>query len=133
MDGNRIGPQLDGFLHGAYKGFGSRVRGHLGAPGEVNDQANVLSALPVAGPNQSFMDDNGIRAPYGHRIDGRVHIDQPLNGPDRHPVIHRDDHRLARISVHDTLYPNFLSHHGLFPPFFEIKKAVRKFFFTALK
>jgi hypothetical protein len=40
-------------------------------------------------------------------------------------VIHRDDHRLPCLSVHDTFHTNLFPYHDLSPPWFRDKKTVR--------
>jgi hypothetical protein len=63
------------------------------------------------------MEDNSIRSAFHDGLNRLLDIDQPGNWSLSHPMIHRDDHRLARISVYDTFHPNLLPDHDLFPPY----------------
>jgi hypothetical protein len=79
------------------------------------------------------MDHEGIRASVRHGVDGLLQIDQPGDRPDRHPMIHWDDHRLPGLPVHNPFHANPLPNHNLFLLSTKIKKAVRGISSTALK
>jgi hypothetical protein len=70
------------------------------------------------------MKDNSIRSAFDDSLNRLPDIDQPGNWPLSDPMIHRDNHRLARISIHDTFHPNLLPDHAFFLPDDKQKKLL---------
>src|SRR5512139_1280719 len=99
----------------------------------MEDQAYILSFSPMAGLRNALMDDKGICASIRHGVDGLLQIDQPGDRPDRHSVIHRDDHRLPGLTPHNSFHTNLLPDHNLFLLSSEIKKGRWRDFLHGLR
>jgi hypothetical protein len=74
--------------------------------------------------SHSLVDNEGIGSTVSHGIHGLRQIDQPGDWSDRHSMIHRDNHRLSCLSVHDTFQTNPFPNHDPFLLSLETKKAV---------
>jgi hypothetical protein len=77
----------------------------------MNDEAYIFSSSPVARTYQPFMNNDGIGTTFGYLTDNILHIQQALDGPAAHPVVHRDNHRLPGIPVDNSLQSDFFAYH----------------------
>ena len=112
VDGDGVGPELDGLLDGANEFLRVRIGAQARPGGKVNDQADIVPRAAVAGPDHALVHQNGIRPAGDHLADGGPHVRQALDGAHRDAVVHRDDDCLARVAVDDSFESYCFADHG---------------------
>jgi hypothetical protein len=92
----------------------------------MNDQADVVSMPAMSLAYQTFMLYNRVCPSLGHVLNGVFHVDNARYRPDRYPVIHGDDHGIARVAVDNSFQSDFFPkdcHDSILP--FDIKSKKR--------
>ena len=74
VDGDRVRPQLDRFLHRTHLDLRVGVGTKRGAGGKMDDQADVSAAAAVARRHHALVHEDSVRAAVHHLRHGALHV-----------------------------------------------------------
>jgi len=77
----------------------------------VDNQSYVFASASMACADDSFVHQDGVRSAGDDPADGRSHIFQALDRPDRNAVVHWNNNRFTGIAVDYSLQSYHFSYH----------------------